>query len=84
MEIEETSDGAQKAGTRERQATNYAHGPRFDVFAVRDNDAGTSWHGEVEIEGHVILATESVSNDSQATHAAEKMLVQRFVHAFAE
>lgn len=81
--IRTINDVVVERGARIRQFTNLDDGPRFVVFGVCIDDAGTRWRGEVELGGRTILHTEDVDSFDAATRDAEEKLHERFIELFA-
>lgn len=64
--------------------TNLDTGPRFRFEAVCQNDEGTEWRATVKIGGSTIIPTDTFPDYARAAHAAEAILIGRFVAAIGD
>lgn len=65
-------------------STNLDTGPRFRFEAVCQNDEGTEWRATVKIGGTTIITTDTFPDYVRAAHAAEAILIARFVAAIGD
>jgi hypothetical protein len=72
-----------KPGARIPHPTNLQRGA-LQLLTVCDQVNPDRWHAEITVLGKTVLATEQFDTDMQAARAAERQLVDKVAHLFAE